>query len=97
MSYGGGVTPSEVLLDTTLEEVTPRPGKGPLSTWWVLAGLGSLAEVVELLKFGPSPAGKPLVVGVDMGQRLSFTTCGKAAGGKARVRTGLGKSDRPGS
>jgi hypothetical protein len=32
-----------------------------------------------------------------MNQHLSFIDSGKAAGGKARVRTGLGKSDRPGS
>jgi hypothetical protein len=32
-----------------------------------------------------------------MNQHLSFIDNGKAAGGKARVRTGLGKSDRPGS
>jgi hypothetical protein len=32
-----------------------------------------------------------------MNQHLSFIDSGKAAGGKARARTGLGKSDRPGS
>ena len=32
-----------------------------------------------------------------MSQHLSFPVFGKAAGGQAKVRTGLGKSDRPGS
>jgi len=32
-----------------------------------------------------------------MNQRLIFIDSGKAVGGKAKVRTGLGKSDRPGS
>jgi len=32
-----------------------------------------------------------------MSQHLSFTGYGKAAGGYAKVRTGFGKSDRPGS
>jgi hypothetical protein len=32
-----------------------------------------------------------------MGQHLSFIGTGKAVGGKAKVRTGLGKADRPGS
>ncbi len=32
-----------------------------------------------------------------MSQHLSFLGYGKAEGGHAKVRTGLGKSDRPGS
>jgi hypothetical protein len=32
-----------------------------------------------------------------MRQHLRFPVGGKAAGGHARVRTGLGKTDRPGS
>ena len=32
-----------------------------------------------------------------MNQHLSFIDCGKAVGGNAKVRTGLGKSDCPGS
>jgi hypothetical protein len=43
------------------------------------------------------PMGKPKRVGVDACQRLSHALAGKAHGGKAKVRTGLGKSDRPGS
>gem|GEM_PF-6874350 len=32
-----------------------------------------------------------------MNQHLSFIDSGKAVGGKAKVRTGLGQSDCPGS
>jgi len=34
---------------------------------------------------------------VHMGRHLSFTSHGKAVRAQATVRTGLGKSDRPGS
>jgi hypothetical protein len=34
---------------------------------------------------------------VEMGQHLSLTFFGKAVSVKATLRTGLGKSDRPGS
>jgi hypothetical protein len=40
---------------------------------------------------------KPLEDGVDMGQHLSFTFKGKTVRVKATVRTGFGKTDRPGS
>ena len=49
------------------------------------------------LNKGPRLTSKPHLRGVDMGQHLNFISCGKAVGGKAKVRTGLGKSDRPGS
>jgi len=41
--------------------------------------------------------GKPLEIGVYMGWHLSFISYGKAVRVQATVRTGLGKSDRPGS
>jgi hypothetical protein len=41
--------------------------------------------------------GKPLEEGAYMSQHLSFTSKGKAVRGKATVRTGFGKTDRPGS
>jgi hypothetical protein len=37
------------------------------------------------------------VEGVYANQRLSPNEFGKTYGGKAKVRTGLGKTDRPGS
>jgi hypothetical protein len=51
----------------------------------------------QTIKYGSSLTGKPLEVGVYMGWHLSFTSNGKAVRGQATVRTGLGKSDRPGS
>jgi hypothetical protein len=41
--------------------------------------------------------GKPSEEGVDMSQHLNFTSEGKAVGVNATVRTGFGKTDRPGS
>ena len=46
---------------------------------------------------GPRPVCKPPLRGVDMRQHLSFLSFGKAAGGFARVKTTLGKTDRVGS
>jgi len=43
------------------------------------------------------PAGKLLREGVYASQRLSFARVGKACRGNAEVRTGFGKTDRPGS
>ena len=41
--------------------------------------------------------GKPMAAGVYVGQHFSLVAVGKASGGKAKVRTGLGQTDRPGS
>ena len=65
-----------------------------------LAGLGrsrTLSRGCRAIEYGPSPTCKPYLRGVDTCQRLSFLIYGKAVGGQARVRTGFGKSDRPGS
>ncbi|MFH1627250.1 MAG: hypothetical protein ABIE47_00820 [Pseudomonadota bacterium] len=51
----------------------------------------------QIIKYGSILTGKPLEVGVYMGRHLSFISHGKAARVQATVRTGLGKSDRPGS
>ncbi len=97
MSDEGGVVPSDVVHDTTPQEVTPTCGQRSSGH---LAGLGrprTLSRVNRAIKYGPSPACKPQSRGVYMSQHLSFTGYGKAAGGYAKVRTGFGKSDRPGS
>ena len=78
-------------------EVTPPSGEGALGTWRVLDRPGHRARVSDSIKDGPRLTGKPLEVGVYMGQHLSFTSSGKAVRVHATVRTGLGKSDRPGS
>jgi hypothetical protein len=89
--------PSDEMRDATSCEVTPRAGKGALGTWRALAGPGLRAGITATMKDGPSPACKPLLGGVYVSQHLSFPGSGKAAGGHARVRTTLGKSDRVGS
>ncbi len=88
--------PSDEARDATLREVTPRAGKGALGTWRALAGPGLRAGIPATIKDGPSPACKPWSRGVYVSQRLSFLGYGKAAGGHARVRTGLVKTDRQG-
>jgi hypothetical protein len=89
--------PSEVARDATPGEITPRTGKGPLGTWRALAGPGHRAGVAESIVVGLHSQSKPLWRGGDTGQRLTFLHGGKAVRTQARARTGLGKSDRPGS
>ena len=89
--------PSQVVHDAISKPVTPASGKGTLGTWrpWSLGGDRSLNRV-----FPPGLSGRVRVQtfgdGVYVRPRLSFTSEGKARGGKAKVKTGLGKSDRPG-
>jgi hypothetical protein len=40
--------------------------------------------------------GKPEWVGAHASERLSFSYLGKASRGKAKAKTGIGKSDLPG-
>jgi hypothetical protein len=89
--------PSDGVRDATSYEVTPGASKGALGTWRALAGPGLRAGITATIKDGPSPACKPSSRGVYVSQHLSFLGVGKAAGGHARVRTTLGKSDRVGS
>ena len=89
--------PSDEVRDAASYEVTPRAGKGALGIWRALGGPGRRAGINRAIKDGPSPACKPVSGGVYVSQHLSFLGAGKTAGGHARVRTGLGKSDRPGS
>jgi hypothetical protein len=88
---------SDVMLDVTLQEVTPAAGKGTLGTWRALTGPGRRVGINRVIKDGPSPACKPWSIGVYMSRHLSFIDPGKAAGGQAKIRTTLGKSDRVGS
>ena len=97
MSGEGGVGPSDAVRDAPSYEVTPRASKGALGIWRALDGPGLWAGIDRSIKDGPSPACKLESGGVYVSQHLSFLGSGKAAGGQARVRTGLGKSDRPGS
>ena len=85
---------SDVMLDVTPQEVTPAAGKGTLGAWRALTSPG---RRVGIDNDGPSPACKPKSIGVYMSRHLSFIDSGKAAGGQAKVRTTLGKSDCVGS
>ncbi len=89
--------PSDGVRDTASYEVTPGARKGALGTWRALGQSRTPSRRSWTMKEGPSPACKPPSRGVYVCQHLSFLGDGKAAGGHARVRTGLGKTDRPGS
>ena len=97
MSDEGRVTPFDEMLDISPLRVTPEAGKGALGTWRFRDRPRLRAGSTGTLNLRTSPACKPSTGGVNMSQHLSSTVSGKAAGGQAKVRTGLGKSDRPGS
>jgi hypothetical protein len=94
-SDDGGVTLAEVMGDITLGQVTPGPGKGALDTWRSRIGVGHRAGRTN----GTGRGCKPVGSGVDASQRLSFLPTGKAPQVycHAKIRTGLGRPDRPGS
>ena len=66
---------------------------------WALGGPGPVLDAVpgQNRSLGPRLACKPWSIGVNMSLHLSLIDSGKAAGGQAKVRTTLGKSDRVGS
>ena len=86
-----------VRVDVTTRRVTPGACKGALGTWRSLGVPGHRAGNRRTLKHGTSFACKPQSRGADMSQHLSLLGGGQAAKGQAKVRAGLGKSDRPGS
>jgi len=83
------------MLDISPPEVTPEAGEGALGG----SGTGPDTALGQPgpLNTGTRLARKPTIGGEYMSQHLNLTMLGKAAGGQAKVRTGLGKSDRPGS
>jgi len=50
MSDEGGVMPSDVVLDTTLQKVTPSAGEGSLGTWRALTGPRHRAGLNRVIK-----------------------------------------------
>jgi hypothetical protein len=94
--------PSEVSREDTQARVAPEPGKGALGTrrpWIVTAPRHRAGYMPYSLTHGKS-RNKPEHAGVYAGQCLSLASPGKAPAWKcarAEARTGLGKSDRPGS
>jgi len=89
--------PADVAREATALRVTPEACKGALGTWRSPGAPGHRAGIECFLKVGTSVACKPQPRGAYMSQRLSFLGSGQAAAGQAKVRTGLGKTDRPGS
>ena len=55
MSNEEGVTPFEVVHDTTPAEVTPEPGKEALGTWRFQGGPRTLSRDTPILEAGTSP------------------------------------------
>jgi hypothetical protein len=53
MSDEGGVIPSDVVREITLQEVTPVAGKGALGTWQTLTAPGLWAGINCVIKYGP--------------------------------------------
>ena len=97
MSDEGGVTSSDVTLDVTARWVTPTACKGALGTWrsprW-----GPDFEPGHHHREARTKSGdKPHSSGVYVSLHLSLLENGQVPDLQAKVRTGLGKSDRPGS
>jgi hypothetical protein len=89
--------PADAMRDVALQRVTPRAGKGALGTWRFDVDAPGHSVGISGSRERTSFDGKPKSGGVYMCQHLSITELGQAAKGKAKVRTGLGKADRPGS
>ena len=77
MSDEGGVTPSEVVLDTTLARVTPAPGKGALGTWRSQDGPRTQSRESMHLEDGTSLEVNCYAGGVYVSQHLSFPASGR--------------------
>jgi hypothetical protein len=68
-------------------------GKGALGTWRSPCGQRRQSEEPRVKD---ESRGQPKWVGVYASERLSLTCLGQASRGKAKAKTGLGKSDLPG-
>ena len=99
MSDDVGVTPYEAADGTPPQSLSHGAlGKGTLGTWrpdWEAAS-GHRSGSSSLSR-GGEPVGEPVLGEVHACQRLNLPGAGKSCGGKAKVRTGPGKSGRPGS
>ena len=94
MSEEGGVTPFEVVHDTTLEQVTLVTGKGALGTWRSQNGQRRMSEEPFLKD---EPGGKPKMGRGVCVRALEPHLYREGLWRKAKVRTVLGKTDRTGS
>jgi hypothetical protein len=102
MSDDEGVTPLQAALEAAPARVTPAPGKGALGTRWPRA-VGTLQTqcwVTRRLHRGEGAMQTPPRRGEGCASTAVSRCGGRSAlrnGYRAEARTGLGKSDRPGS
>jgi len=96
MSDEGGVTHAEEMRDVSHQSVTPNGGKGALGAWRFQDGSRTLRRDRPILEAGTR-------LWVNQRQRgvcapaLKFRYEWEGLQRKAKVRTGLGKTHRPGS
>ncbi len=88
--------PSDVMPDVTPHRVTPAAGKGALGTWraraWPRTLCRGRSAIYEL-----EPGAQTAIERGAYVPAFKPPRCREGGGRTARVRTGLGKSDRPGS
>jgi hypothetical protein len=79
-------------------EVTPTPRKGTLGTWWFRrsAGQSDAAPTISLTDETGLSFGQTTEVGAYTDQRLNLAKLGRLKEERPRLRTGPGKSGRPG-
>ena len=94
MSREGGVTPFEMVHDTTLKRVTLATGKGALGTWRSRGGQRRKPEEPSVFRTSLEVNRRGWgVCEPALEPHLSWEGLWR----KAKVRTVLGKSDRTGS
>ena len=96
MSEEGGVTLSEGGRNSLTTEVTPALCKGTLGTWRFQVAPGHRAGNSVTSKLGRDHEQTEIERGV-CGPALQLHRSREGSWRKAKVRTGFGKSDRPGS
>jgi hypothetical protein len=102
MSDDEGVTPLQAALEAAPARVTPAPGKGALGTRRLRPRVRTrtLSRILRYLRRGEGVAQTPR----RRGEGCASTAVSRRGGRpaltntvRAEARTGLGKSDRPGS
>src|SRR5260370_36132916 len=97
MGEGVGVRAEEGVDGTPPQSLSHGAlGKGTLGTWrpdWEAAS-GHRSGSSSLSR-GGEPVGEPVLGEVHACQRLNLPGAGKSCGGKAKLRTGPGRSGRP--
>jgi len=91
--------PADAALDAATRRATPGASEGALGTWRFRRSGGhrTQSRVWLIPDWRDGSAGEPALAEVYARCRLSLAATGQTRGGWAKVRPGLGKSDRPGS